>query len=247
MARAKTKGVAAKTSRPRRSAAFQARRERVGRILEELRALYPDAGCELKHASVLDLLVATILSAQCTDVRVNMTTPALFARFRTAADYAKADVAKLEEMIRSTGFYRNKAKALIALGKALIERFGGDVPDRMEDLVTLPGVGRKTANVLLSEWWGQPGIAVDTHVIRLTGPIWGLTAETDPVKIEFALYELIPETDRGFFAIATIFHGRRLCPARNPDCPRCQMNSFCPSAFTIGAAAKLHGSRLSPG
>src|SRR5262249_44266238 len=197
-----------------------------------------DAHCELTHRSPLELLVATILSAQCTDTRVNMTTPGLFTRFRQASDYAKSDPAKLEDLIRPTGFFRNKTKTLIGLGKALVEKFSGEVPDRMEDLVTLPGVGRKTANVLLSEWWGRPGIAVDTHVIRLTGPIWRLTGETDPVKIEFDLYELLPEADRSFFGIATIFHGRRICTARAPECPRCPMAPFCPSAFTIGPAAK---------
>lgn len=226
---------------------FAARRERAAKIVRDLRALHPDAHCELGHRSVLDLLVATILSAQCTDVRVNLTTPAVFARYRTAADYANARPAALEALIRPTGFYRNKTKTLIALGKALVERFGGEVPDRMEDLVTLPGVGRKTANVLLSEWWGRPGIAVDTHVIRLTGPIWRLTDETDPVKIEFALYDLIPEPDRAFFGIGTIFHGRRVCSARRPDCPRCPMTSYCPSAFTIGPAASARPAAGRPG
>lgn len=192
----------------------------------------------MTHASALELLVATILSAQCTDVRVNMTTPALFARYRTAADYARARPAELEALIRPTGFYRNKAKSIIALGKALVERHGGEVPDSMEKLVELPGVGRKTANVLLGEWFGKPGIAVDTHVIRLTGPVWRLTNETDPGKIEFALYELIPENDRSFFGIATIFHGRRICSARRPDCAACLLNGICPSAFAAPVARR---------
>jgi len=199
-----------------------------------LRRLYPDAHCELDHGSALELLVATILSAQCTDARVNMTTPVLFARYRTAGDYARADLAELGEIIRSTGFFNNKAKSIVALGKALVERHGGEVPSKMEELVELPGVGRKTANVLLADWFHQPGIAVDTHVIRLTGPIWRLTNETDPVKIEFALYELIPEKDRAFFGIATIFHGRRICSARRPDCAGCALNTICPSAFAFG-------------
>ena len=227
-----------KAGKPRRAESLEVRRERAGAVLRVLRGLYPEARCELTHRSVLDLLVATILSAQCTDTRVNMTTPAVFTRYRSAADYAAAKPAELEALIRPTGFFRNKTKTLIALGKALVERFGGEVPDRMDDLVTLPGVGRKTANVLLSEWWGRPGIAVDTHVIRLTGPIWRLTRETDPVRIEFDLYDLLPEADRSFFGIGTIFHGRRICSARAPDCPRCPMNDFCPSAFTVGPAAK---------
>jgi endonuclease III len=209
---------------------LEVRRERALAVLEGLRRLYPDARCELEHDSALELLVATILSAQCTDVRVNMTTPALFARYRSAADYAAAGPEELEGLIRSTGFYRNKAKSILSLGKALVERFGGEVPGTMEDLVTLPGVGRKTANVLIAEWFKRPGIAVDTHVIRLTGPVWRLTGETDPVKIEFALYELISEQDRAFFGIATILHGRRVCPARNPACARCSLAPVCPSA-----------------
>ena len=219
----------------RRQEPLEVRRARALAILEGLRRLYPAARCELTHGSALELLVATILSAQCTDVRVNMTTPALFARFRTAADYAAARLEEVGEIVRSTGFYRNKAKSIVSLGKALIERHAGEVPAAMEALVTLPGVGRKTANVLLAEWFGKPGIAVDTHVIRLTGPVWKLTNETDPVKIEFALYELIPEKDRAFFGIATIFHGRRTCTARRPDCAGCALSAVCPTAFTWGS------------
>ena len=159
---------------------LEARRKRAAAIVAALRALYPDAACEMKHSSALELLVATILSAQCTDARVNMTTPALFARYRGAAAFAAADFEELCGLIRSTGFYRNKAKAIIALGKALVEKHGGEVPGTMEELVPLPGVGRKTANVLLSEWFGKPGIAVDTHVIRLTGPVWRLTGKPTP-------------------------------------------------------------------
>jgi endonuclease-3 len=206
------------------------RRRRAARILTELKRLYPDAACELHHSNALELLVATILSAQCTDERVNRTTPALFARYRSAADYANAEPAELEGLIRPTGFYRNKAKSLMALGRALQENFEQKVPETMDQLVTLPGVGRKTANVLIAEWFGRPGIAVDTHVIRLTGPVWRLTEETDPVKIEFELYDLVPETDRSFFGVATIWHGRRVCSARNPDCAACTLRSFCPSA-----------------
>ena len=225
-------------SRPTRFEPLPIRRKRALRILGALRKLYPDARCELDHSNPLELLVATILSAQCTDARVNMTTPALFARYKTAAHYANADPAELEALIRPTGFYRAKTRSLIALGKALVERFGGEVPEKMEELVTLPGVGRKTANVLIAEWFGRPGIAVDTHVIRLTGPVWKLTEETDPVKIEFTLYELIPEKDRAFFGMATILHGRRTCFARNPNCAACPMNTFCPSAFSLPSARR---------
>jgi endonuclease-3 len=229
--RAPARTRSGKASKRARLEPLEVRRERALTILGELRGHYSDAKCELGHGSALELLVATILSAQCTDVRVNMTTPALFRRYRGADAYASADPAELEGLIRSTGFYRNKARSIIALGKALVERHGGEVPETMEDLVLLPGVGRKTANVLIAEWFGRPGIAVDTHVIRLTGPIWRLTDETDPVKIEFALYDLLPEEDRSFFGIATIFHGRRICAARRPACERCSLASLCPSAF----------------
>lgn len=207
------------------------RRKRASAILAGLRQLYPDAHCELTHGSALELLVATILSAQCTDVRVNMTTPALFKRYRDARAYAEADPAELGNLIRSTGFFNNKSRSIIALGKALMERHSGQVPATMEELVELPGVGRKTANVLLSEWYGKPGIAVDTHVIRLTGPVWRLTDSTDAVQIERDLYELLPEADRSFFGIATIFHGRRICTARKPACEACLLSPICPSAF----------------
>ena len=213
----------------RTGASRTAREGRARKILTELERLYPDARCEMSHANALELAVATILSAQCTDVRVNMTTPALFARYRTAADYAAAMPSELEAIIRSTGFYRNKAKSIIALGKALVANYGGEIPKTMEELVTLPGIGRKTANVILTEWFGKSGIAVDTHVLRLTGPVWRLTRETDPVKVEFGLYELIPEAKRAFFGIATIFHGRRICPARKPKCESCTLAPICPS------------------
>jgi len=234
--RKKTPAKGAPRNRPARPGAGEAvarRRERAAMILAGLRRLYPDARCELNHRNALELLVATILSAQCTDVRVNMTTPSLFSRYRTAADYARAALPEIEELIRPTGFYRNKAKTLIALGQALVERHGGQVPETMEELVELPGVGRKTANVLIAEWHKRPGIAVDTHVIRLTGPVWRLTRETDPVKIELALYDLIEEKDRAFFGLATIFHGRRVCFARHPNCPGCSLSSVCPSAKPV--------------
>ena len=203
------------------------RRKRARRIVRKLHGLYPDADCALRHESALQLLVATILSAQCTDERVNKVTPSLFARYRTARDYAGADPLELQEAIRSTGFFRNKTKSLIALGRGLEERFGGEVPDRMEDLVGLPGIGRKTANVLLGTWFGIPGITVDTHVKRLSGRL-GLTAKTDPDKIEADLGELIPTEDWTFASHALIWHGRRICSARAPACRRCGLEKDCP-------------------
>ena len=204
-----------------------AKRARAARIVAGLRKLYPDARCELDHASALDLLVATILSAQCTDRRVNQVTPELFARYKTAADYAKADPADLEEVVRSTGFFRNKTKSIRGLGKALVERHGGKVPDGMEDLVELPGIGRKTANVLLGTWFDRPAIPVDTHVQRLAGRL-GLSDQTDPVKIEFDLQEVLEERDWSFASTALIWHGRRVCHARKPACESCSLRPECP-------------------
>lgn len=203
------------------------RRRRAGRIVRRLHSLYPDATCALHHKSPLDLLVATVLSAQCTDGQVNRVTPTLFERCPTAAHYATIPTAELEGIIRPTGFFRNKAKSLIGLGKALFDRHGGEVPDRMEDLVQLPGVGRKTANVLLATWHGKPAIPVDTHVIRLAGRL-GLTSQTDPVKIEFGLMKLLPEAEWSFTSHALIWHGRRVCRARKPDCPGCGLLKVCP-------------------
>jgi endonuclease III len=215
---------------PRKETA-SARKARAARIVAGLKALYPDADCELTHASALELLVATILSAQCTDQRVNLVTPALFARYRTAADYANAVPAELESLIHATGFFRNKAKSIIGLGRALVERHGGRVPERMDQLVELPGVGRKTANVLLGTWFRRPAIPVDTHVQRLVGRL-ALTSETDPVKIELALQDLLPEADWSFASTALIWHGRRVCFARNPQCGTCRLSPQCPFPAT---------------
>ncbi|CRK61053.1 Endonuclease III [Alloactinosynnema sp. L-07] len=189
---------------------------------------YPDAHCELDFTTPLELAVATILSAQCTDVRVNLTTPALFAKYRTAADYAGADRLELEEMIRPTGFYRNKTTSLIGLGAALVERFGGEVPAKLPDLVTLPGIGRKTANVILGNAFGVPGITVDTHFGRLVRR-WKWTAEEDPVKVEHAIGELVPRRDWTMLSHWVIFHGRRVCHARKPACGACLLFRDCPS------------------
>ncbi|MCP3977705.1 MAG: endonuclease III [bacterium] len=200
---------------------------RAARLIEGLRKLYPDSDCALHHSNALELLAATILSAQCTDERVNQVTPALFRRYPDAAAYAEADADELQQLIRTTGFFRNKAKSLTGLGNALVERHGGEVPDTMEALVKLPGVGRKTANVLLGTWFGKPAIPVDTHVTRLSGRL-ELTAEKDAVKIEFALQKILPERDWTFASHALIWHGRRVCKARTPACERCGLHGDCP-------------------
>lgn len=200
----------------------------MNRVLAET---YPDAHCELDFGSPLELLVATILSAQCTDKRVNMVTPVLFAKYRSAADYAGADRAELEGIIRSTGFFRAKANNIIAMGQALCDRFGGEVPRRMEDLVTLPGVGRKTANVVLGNAFGVPGLTVDTHFQRLTTR-FGWTKQTDPVKIEREVSELIPKKEWTIFSHRVIWHGRRICHAIKPACGACPLAALCPSYGT---------------
>jgi endonuclease-3 len=190
--------------------------------------VYPDAHCELDFTTPLELLVAVVLSAQTTDVRVNLVTPALFKRYRTAADYAGADRTELEEFLRSTGFYRAKANSVMGLGAALVERFDGEVPAKLEDLVTLPGVGRKTANVVLGNAFDVPGITVDTHFGRLVRR-WGWTAEEDPVKVEHAVGELIPRKEWTMLSHRVIFHGRRVCHAKKPACGACPLAKDCPS------------------
>ncbi|MFT3660357.1 MAG: endonuclease III [Gordonia sp. (in: high G+C Gram-positive bacteria)] len=196
-----------------------------------LQVEFPEVYCELDFTDPLELSVATILSAQCTDVRVNQVTPALFARYRTAADYAGADRTELEEMIRSTGFYRNKANSIIGLGRALVERYDGEVPRRLEDLVTLPGFGRKTANVVLGNAFGVPGLTVDTHFGRLVRR-WEWTAEEDPVKVERVVAELFPRKEYTDLSHRIIFHGRRICHARKPACGVCTLAKDCPSYGT---------------
>jgi endonuclease-3 len=206
-----------------------------GRARETLRRLadeYPGTAtelCALRHDSPFQLLTATILSAQTTDERVNSVTPKLFERYPTPADLACADPADVEQIIFPTGFFRAKAKSIIGMAAALDERFGGEVPTRMEDLVTLPGVGRKTANVVRSVGFGLPGLPVDTHVGRLSRRL-GLTEEEDPVKAELALNALVPPAERGAFSLRTILHGRRVCLARKPRCEDCVLNDFCPSS-----------------
>ena len=189
---------------------------------------YPYARCELGFENPLQLLMATVMSAQTTDIRVNMVTPVVFARFKTAADYASADRAELETMIQSTGFYRAKTDSLIKIGTALVERFDGEVPPRLKDLVTLPGVGRKTANVVLGNAFGVPGITVDTHFGRLARRFhW--TDQEDPVKVELAVGALFPKKDWTMLSHVLIFHGRRTCHARKPACGACTVAGWCPS------------------
>jgi endonuclease-3 len=204
---------------------------RARRMNRALAQAFPHVYCELDFTNPLELTVATILSAQSTDKRVNLTTPALFARYRTARDYAGADRAELEELVRPTGFYRNKAGALIKLGQALEERFDGEVPSTMSELVTLPGVGRKTANVILGNAFGVPGLTVDTHFARLVRR-WRWTDQTDPVKIEKIVGELIERSEWTLFSHRVIFHGRRVCHARRPACGVCVLAKDCPSFGT---------------
>ena len=201
---------------------------RARRINRELGLLYPDAHTELDFTTPLELSVATILSAQCTDKRVNEVTPALFRRYPTAADYAGADRAEMEEMIRTTGFFRNKTSSLMKLGQALVDRFDGDVPASLDKLVTLPGFGRKTANVVLGNAFGIPGITVDTHFGRLARR-WRWTANTDPVKVEADVAALIPKKDWTILSHRVIWHGRRVCHSRKPACGACAIARLCPS------------------
>jgi endonuclease-3 len=201
---------------------------RARRIFRELAAVYPDAHTELNFSTPLELLVATILSAQSTDKGVNLVTPILFARYPTAADYAAADRDEMEKIIKSTGFFRAKTTSLIGLGQALCDRFGGEVPRRMRDLVTLPGVGRKTANVVLGNAFGIPGITVDTHFGRLARR-FGWTTSTDPDKVEQDVGALFPRKDWTFLSHLLIWHGRRVCHSRRPACGACVLASLCPS------------------
>ncbi|MDR0342568.1 MAG: endonuclease III [Nocardiopsaceae bacterium] len=201
---------------------------RARRVNRELAVLYPDAHTELNFAAPLELLVATILSAQTTDRGVNLVTPVLFARYRTAADYAAASRDELEKIIQSTGFFRAKTNSLIKLGQALCDRFGGEVPRRMADLDSLPGVGRKTANVVLGNAFGIPGLSVDTHFSRLSRRL-GWTSQTDPDKIEQEVGSLFPRRDWTMLSHRLIWHGRRVCHARRPACGACAVARWCPS------------------
>jgi endonuclease III len=219
---------------------------RARRINRELAIRYPDAHTELDFTSPLELLVATILSAQCTDKRVNMVTPVLFARYRTAADYAAADRADVEKIIQSTGFFRAKTTSIIGLGQALCDRFRGEVPGRLRDLVTLPGVGRKTANVVLGDAFGVPGITVDTHFARLSRR-FGWTVQDDPVKIEREVGSLFPRKEWTLLSHRLIWHGRRICHARRPACGACPLAALCPSFGTGPTDAKTARKLVRPG
>src|SRR5258705_6637524 len=206
------------------------RKARARKIIARLKREYPDATSALHHSNALELVVATILSAQCTDARVNMVTPALFAKYRTAGEYASADPGVLEKEIQSTGFFRNKTKSIIGMAKALVERHGGEVPDTMETLTELPGVGRKTANVILGTWFKKnEGVVVDTHVQRLSR-LMKLTRHDDPVKIERDLMELLPRDKWTWWSHTLIQHGRQVCIARRPQCEACVVNKLCPSS-----------------
>ncbi len=199
-------------------------------MAKRLAVLYPGAECELTHSNPYELLAATILSAQCTDVRVNMVTPHLFAKYPTPDALANAHPADVEEIVRSTGFYQNKAKNLIGMAQNIVERFDGEVPSDLDDLVTLPGVGRKTGNVLRSVVFDLPGLAVDTHVGRLSRRL-GLTVEEDPVKVERVLNAQLPPEEWGKFSLRLILHGRRVCDARKPKCEICELEDICPSSL----------------
>jgi endonuclease-3 len=228
---AATKSLPAKTARGTKSSGRSAvpadLRTQVRQILKGLAKAYPDATCALKHVSAYELLVATILSAQCTDERVNMVTPVLFAKYPDVESLAAATQPDLEEIIRSTGFFRAKANSLRGMAQGVMERFGGQIPKSLDDLVTLPGVGRKTANVVLGTVWGIPsGVVVDTHVKRITY-LLGLTKSTSPEQIERELMEIIPQSEWVNFSHRLIHHGRRICIARRPKCPECPLLGCC--------------------
>lgn len=191
---------------------------------------YPEALCELDHANPYQLLAATILSAQCTDARVNMVTPALFARYPSPEDLMHANPSELEEIVRSTGFYNSKSRNLMGMGSAVVERFGGEIPESLDDLVSLPGVGRKTANVVRTVAFSLPGLPVDTHVGRLARRL-GMTEQDDPVKVERELNGFLPAAQRGDFSLRMILHGRRVCFAKKPQCENCVLEDFCPSSL----------------
>ncbi len=212
---------------------------RANAILAILKEDFPIAICELDHRNAYELLSATILSAQCTDVRVNQVTPALFAKYPTAYDLAAANPEELEAIIFPTGFFRAKARSLIGMADAVVNRFGGSVPSALEDLVTLPGVGRKTANVVRSVVFDLPGLPVDTHVGRLSNRL-GLTTEEDPVKVEMVLNKLLAPVEWGAFSLRLILHGRRTCAARSPKCGECSMAHLCPSKTAQPAIAKKY-------
>jgi endonuclease-3 len=203
--------------------------ERVKNILPILKKTYPDAKVALKFTNAFELLIATILSAQCTDKRVNMVTKEVFKKYKSPADWANADIKEIEQDIKSTGFYHNKAANIKNASKAILEQFGGKIPETIDELVTLPGVGRKTANVVIGGAFGKPAITCDTHVIRLSRRLQ-LSENSDPVKLEFDLAEIVPQKDWMLLSNCLIFHGRNICFARRPDCLNCPIARFCPAA-----------------
>ena len=212
--------------------------ERMPELLARLKGLYPDAHCELDHRNAFELLCATILSAQCTDARVNLVTPTLFAKYPDAPALARARPADVEAIVKPTGFFRNKTKSLIGMAQAVVAGHRGRVPSTMEELRTLPGVGRKTANVILGNAYGiNEGITVDTHVGRVSRRL-GLTKQEDPEKVEQDLMKLVPRDDWALFSHLLIFHGRRICVARTPKCEECALSTMCPSAFRAGGAGR---------
>ncbi len=220
---------------PRESQADKAKRTK--KIIAGLHQAYPDAHCELDHANPLQLLIATILSAQCTDKRVNIVTEQLFKKYRSAADFANADLAELEREVQTTGFFRNKARSIKTCCQAIVERHGGQVPDSMEELTELGGVGRKTANVVLGNAFNiNVGIVVDTHVARLARRL-GLVNVDDPAKIERQLMQIVPRDQWALFSHLLIWHGRRRCFARKPDCPGCEVKRLCPRVGVPKAVA----------
>jgi endonuclease-3 len=204
--------------------------ERVKKIYPILAKTYPEATVTLDFKTPLELLTSTILAAQCTDARVNIVAKDLYKKYRSARDWAKADISEIENDIRTTGFYRNKAKAIKATARRIIEEFRGEVPKTMDELLTLPGVGRKTANVILGNAFGIPGVVTDTHVIRLSRRL-GLSENSDPVKIEFDLMEIVPKKNWTTFSHLLVFHGRNICIARRPQCEKCPISKYCPAAF----------------
>jgi endonuclease-3 len=229
-------------------AAPRGARQRVPVVVERLAAEYPGTArelCALGFATPFQLLAATILSAQTTDARVNMVTPVLFARYPQPVDLAGADLLEVEEIIHSTGFFRAKAKSLVGMARALVERFGGEVPTEMEDLVTVPGVGRKTANVVRSVAFGLPGLPVDTHVGRLTR-LLGLTKSTDPEVVESEICKMVPPEEWGALSLRLILHGRAVCVARKPHCDQCVLADICPSAGLVGPPPKTRKAKATP-
>jgi endonuclease-3 len=218
---------------PVRKESREALKKRAKRIASLLRKKYPEAGTALSAENPFELLVATVLSAQCTDKRVNMVTETLFKKYRSPGDFAGAKRSTLEKEIRPTGFFRAKSRSITELSQDIVEKFGGKVPDNMDDLVTLRGVGRKTANVVLAGSFNKPAIAVDTHVKRVSGRL-GLTGNTDPVKIEFDLMDILPEREWQPFSFIVILHGREVCKSRKPRCEICILEKYCPSSTLAG-------------